>query len=162
MQTKGGAVAVLVEGISVIVRRDAVEQHTAGGWNAFMSIIPNNTFCTDEEIARIGFLAPADVNEFIDRLKDMGLTFLDDRGAVDLAVVDQQHGPTTPCDWLEFGHLPFGDGGGKVAACWLFTGPRIAHGLHLPGLSMQLVTPAGWQYDDSLSHNFVFIPSSTG
>ncbi len=152
--------AVLVEAISVIVRRDSLEQRTTGGWNAFLSIIPNNTLCADDEIARIGFLTPADVEAFTNMLKDMGLTFTDDRGAVDFAVVDQQRGPTTTCDWLEFGHLPFGESGGKVAACWLFTAPRIAHGLHMKSTSMQLATPAGWQFEGSLSQKFRFVPSS--
>jgi hypothetical protein len=33
--------AVLVEGISVIVRRDAIERKLKGGWATFVGAVPN-------------------------------------------------------------------------------------------------------------------------
>ena len=56
--------AVLVEGISVIVRRDAIESKYDGGWDTFVDNVPNATLCADDEIARVGFMGPADVEAF--------------------------------------------------------------------------------------------------
>ena len=151
--------AVLVEGISVIVRRDSIERKFPGGWNAFVKSVPNATLCTDGDIARIGFMDPKDVEKYIERLELNGLTFLDDGKTVDIAVLDQQRGPTISCNWLEFGRLPFGVGGNKVSACWLFDGPRLAAGLHVRGTSMELCMPLGWTFENSLSRSFAFAPS---
>lgn len=122
-----------------------------------MSDIPNATLCSDDDIARVGFLSPTAVEEYIAILKSRGLQFLRDQKSVDIAVVDQERGPTMACDWLEFAQLSFGDRG-KVSACWLCEGPRIAAGVHLPSRQMDLATPAGWTYEGSLSEKFVFVP----
>ena len=149
--------AVLVEAISVIVRRDAINAKFSGGWREFLSSVPNRTLCSDEELARVGFMSPPDIETFVRRLEKGGLTFLRDGKAVDIVVVDQIRGPTMPADWLEFSHLSLGGTENKVAACWLFEGPRIAAGIHMPAKEMTLSTPDGWTYEDSLSANFKFL-----
>ena len=68
--------AVLVEGISVLVRKDAIQDKMTGGDARFRLLIPNATFCEDDQLARVGFLNPTDVGTFIDELQDVGLTFL--------------------------------------------------------------------------------------
>lgn len=150
--------AVLVEAISVIVRRDAIVTKYHGGWQTFVADVPNSTLCADDDIARVGFLNPADVEAFVEHLERNGLRFLDHGKAFDLAIADQQRGLTTKCDWLEFARLGCGDEG-KVSACWLFDGPRIGWGVHMRGTSMQLVTPAGWKFGGSLSQRFEFVPT---
>ena len=154
----GGLMAVLVEGISVIVRRDAIDRCVTGGWDAFVTSVPNGTLCADDEIARVGFLSPQEVENFIKSLTASGLSFVQDNRTIDIAVADQQRGLTTQCDWLEFGRLPFGDKGRTVAVCWFFSGKRVAAGLHLAGSSMQFATPSSWNYENSLSEKFEFIP----
>jgi len=151
-------IAVLVEGISVIVRRDAIESKYDGGWDAFLGNVPNATLCADDEIARVGFMGPADVEDFVRHPERKGLQFLDGDKAIDLAIADQQKGPTTKCGWLEFAKIGFQDRG-KVSACWLFDGPRIVPGIHLRGRSMDIATPAGWKFEDSLSQKFQFVPT---
>jgi hypothetical protein len=149
--------AVLVEAISVIVRLDAIERRFRGGWREFENVVPNGTLCADDKLARVGFMSPPDVESFVRHLEKGGLTFVKDGQAVDIAVVDQMRGLTMPSEWLEFAHLSLGETGNKVAACWLFEGPRIAAGIHMPSKSMTLATPEGWTYDDSLSANFKFV-----
>ena len=149
--------AVLVEGISVIVRRSAIDSEYAGGWPGFLSEVPNPTLCYDDDIVRIGFMEPSEVEAFVRHLERNGLRFLDEDTAIDIVVVDQQTGLTTGCDWLEFGKLNFGKEG-KVSACWLYEGPRMGHGLHMRGTSMKLATPVGWEYEGSMSKKFWFIP----
>jgi hypothetical protein len=151
--------AVLVEAISAITRRDAINAKYPGGWDAFVSAVPNATLCFDDRIARVGFMIPHDVELFIDRLTQSRLTFLADGKAQDIAVADQQRGLTAECEWLEFGRFPFGSEGGKVSACWFFDGPRLAAGVHLSGKSMDLATPPDWSFEGSLSDRFGFVPN---
>lgn len=150
--------AVLVEAISVIVRRDAIERYFNGGWDAFQDIVPNKTLCTDNELARVGFMMPSDVGEFVDMLVKEGLTFVADDKFVDVAVVDQQKGPTLPTKWLEFGRLPVGDEGNRVSACWLYEGPRgLGDGVYFKKWEFDLAVPPGWSYNNSLSSKFTFV-----
>ena len=142
--------AVLVEAISVIVRRDSIEAKYPGRWAAFVYEIQNQTLCFDEQIARLGFMSPPDAEAFVEKLKQRRLVFLNQDKAIDLAIVDQQLGVTTQCDWLEFGKIGFGDEG-KVSACSFFDGPRVAAGVHFRGTSMQLATPVDWRFAGSLS-----------
>jgi uncharacterized protein YdhG (YjbR/CyaY superfamily) len=149
--------AVLVEAISVIVRRDAIDARFCGGWREFLEAIPNRTFCADGELVRVGFMSPPDVEGFVRRLESGGLTFVRNGKAIDIAVVDQMCGPTVPAEWLEFARLPLGDTGGEVAACWLYEGPRFAGGPHMPAREMTIATPDGWTYEGSLSADFKFV-----
>ena len=153
--------AVLVEAISVVVRRDAIEEKYHGGWGAFVAALPNAPMCADEELACVGFLGPEEVGDFVETLERGDLTFLEKGDAIDLAVADQQCGLTTSCDWLEFGELPFGEGR-KISACWFFDGQRMGAGLHLRGRSMPLATPLGWVFEGSLSEKFTFVPVEQG
>ncbi len=57
--------AVLVEGISLVVRLEALQEKIPGGWEAFRSSVPNSTLCADGEVARVGFMSPADVEAFV-------------------------------------------------------------------------------------------------
>lgn len=149
--------AVLCEAISVIVRRDAIEKRLHGGWRGFECMVPNATLCADAKLARVGFMAPPDVAAFVSHLENEGLTFLRDGRAVDVAVVDQIRGPTMPAEWLEFAHLSLGETGNTVAACWLYEESRIGTGTHFSGGPMELATPEGWAYENSLSANFKFV-----
>jgi hypothetical protein len=152
-------VAVLVEAISVVVRREAIDRSFAGGWDTFVSLVPNATLCTDGQLARVGLTDPKAVERFVNSLKSHGLVFLSQAKCVDIAVVDQQRGPTEPCEWLEFARIPFGKEGARVAACWLFEGPSMVAGPHVPGLEFDLAAPSGWTYEGSLSERFTFVPN---
>ncbi len=154
--------AVLCEGISVIVRRDAIDERFQGGWPAFQDLVPNATLCTDGELARVGFMDPGSVEAFVDALEERGLTFWTDPVEApeeDIAVVDQLRGPTRVCDWLEFSRFPMGKNpDDRVSICWLFAGKRIdMPGVHLTGSSMALYTPQDWVYEGSLSQQFTFV-----
>jgi hypothetical protein len=107
----------------------------------------------------VGFTDPDAVGKFLDGLKTGGLTFLRDGKCIDIAVIDQQQGPTRPCDWIECARVPFGNTGGKVSMCWLFDEPRVAAGTHLKSLQMKLATPVGWVFEGSLSDKFTFVPT---
>lgn len=152
--------AVLVEAISVVVRRSRIDAVYPGGWPQFERDCPNGTLCADAELARLGFLSPAEIGEAISWLEENGLRFHDGEQAVDLVVVDQLRGPTTRCDWLEFARFRTDAAGGRISAAWLYDRPRSGAGLHLEdGTSIQIATPAGWVYETSMSHRFGFAPA---
>lgn len=138
--------AVLVEAISVVIRRSRIESRYPGGWDGFVHDSPNQSLCADSDLARIGFMSPMDVEKFCQALESRGLLFQRDGKAVDLAVVDQLRGPTIPCDWLEFGHVELR--GNRISACRI-VGSEDAHA----------VTPDGWRYETSLSARHGFVPS---
>ena len=79
----------------------------------------------------------------MDALRQRGLTYLRDGRAVDFVVVDQLSGPTTPCDWIEFGTVTIR--GATVAACRL-TGDD----------TQRLFTPDGWDFEGSLSQTSAY------
>ena len=136
--------AVLVEAISVIVRMDAIKEKYPGGWVTFRDKVPNRTLCADDELARIGFMTPDDVKDFVSALEHSGLIYGEDGKSKDLVVVDQLRGPLVPCDWIEFGHV------GKeehVAAC------RLTGSSHTV-----LMRPDGWSFEGSLSQTYGFVP----
>jgi hypothetical protein len=97
--------AVFVEFISVVVRRDAIDGRYTGGWASFAEDVPNRTLCADRCLARLGFMNPADTKIYIESLERNGLTYLREGRAVDLIVVDQLTGPVVACDWIEYGQI---------------------------------------------------------
>lgn len=141
--------AVLVEGISVIILASAIHQKFPGGWDAFKHIVPNQTLCADNEIVRIGFMTPNDVESFIKNLEKEGLEFLKAGEAIDITVADQMRGLTSKCSWVEFGRINLGPKRDQeVGACRL-VGSQV----------MQVVTPPDWKFDGSLSQTYGFAPS---
>ena len=110
--------AVLIEAISVIIKRDAILRAFSENWNEFVQFAPNNTLCADDEIARVGFMTPVDVEKFTNQLESKGIKFLENGRAIEIAIVDQFNGIISNCDWIEFGHIKL-EGKYKIAACRL-------------------------------------------
>jgi len=108
--------AVLVEGISVIARRDRLDEVFPGGSEQYINDCPNATACADAHFVRIGFMDPDAARAHIMRMESLALVHLDEQGAAsDIAVVDQLHGPTSPCDWIEAGQVTID--GNSIASC---------------------------------------------
>ena len=141
--------AVLIEGISVIIKRKSIEKKYSGGWDSFLNCIPNNTFCADDELVRIGFMIPDDVKKYINSLEENNLKYLENEKAIDLIVVDQLHGSTLKCNWIEIGFINLDDNLNIKVKCCRLKNSKLN----------QLLTPDGWQYDGSLSNQFGFIPN---
>lgn len=141
--------AILAEGISVVVKVSAIQEKVAGAWERFVTLVPNDTLCSDNEIARVGFMDPDDVKQFIDKLEENGLSFQNNNQAQDIVVVDQMRGPTIKCDWLEFGHINLdNDPKMRIAAC------RLAG-----STENQIFMPDDWAYEQSLSASYGFAPT---
>jgi hypothetical protein len=137
---------VLVEGISPIIRVQAIHDRYAGGWTAFDDSVPNNTLCSDNEVARVGFMTPQDCEAFVGQLERHGLTFLRDGQCQDIAVAVQDSGLTAPCDWLEVGRIALTPGQ-TVTTAWL-KGTTIEN----------VFCPPNWTYEKSLSRQYAVAP----
>jgi hypothetical protein len=135
--------SVLVEGVSVIIKMDAILKKIINGWDGFEALIPNQTMCTDGEIVRIGFMRTEDAIIFVENLQLYGLHFLQDNKAIDMVLADQMFHLTPECDWLELGHVNSGHNDALVVAGRLF-GSQVT----------QLATPSYWIYEGSLSATY--------
>ena len=141
--------AVLVEGISVIIKADAIISRYPGGWSDFEANPPNSTLCADGEIIRIGFMTPDDTKSYIDSLAKHGIRYLVGGVASDLVVADQQRGFASQCEWAEMGRIPLDGDPKKVVTACQVVGAKVN----------QIVTPDGWIYENSLSSRFIFVES---
>lgn len=139
--------AVLIEANSVVIRVDSILSKFKGGIEAFESIIPNQTACSDNELYRIGFMMPEGADKFTAQLVDNGLEYLRDGEAVDFVQVAQLRGFISKCAWAEFGHINYrGDEKQRIAASRMINSQE------------SLYTPNGWKFEGSLSHTYGFIP----
>lgn len=128
--------AVLVEGFSVIVRKEALERNFPGGLDAYQHQLPNETYCADEQLCRVGFMAQADAVAHARRLVSAGVQGPVDGPSPELAIVSAGHGHLIPCDWLELQVRWYPHGGQQV-------GVMVAK---LPGEDVtQFIAPAGWR-----------------
>jgi len=137
--------AVLVEGISVIIKAGAIVERYPGGWGAFEANPANATLCADGELIRLGFMVPDDVKAFVDQLAQHGIVYQQDGQAVDVVVADQQRGFMTTCDWAECSYFRSPDGY-RIVGCRMI-GSTVK----------EVVMPDGWEYENSLSANHHFV-----
>ena len=122
---------VLVEAISVLVRRATLEASYPGGVPQYDTDCPNGTFCMDAHLTRVGFMLPSDVQAYVARLERSGLRFMEGGKCKDIAIVDQLRGSTMPCDWVLVGTHPKG-----FTVAWY------------PGTSpTPMVCPNGWSLE---------------
>jgi hypothetical protein len=94
---------VVIEGFVVIVRNTTLEIEYPGGTSGFAEDCPNNTYCTDDVLSRVGFMRKEDALEFLTELGSRRLKSTRTEGPMDAVVVSQWHGLLKPCDWLEIG-----------------------------------------------------------
>lgn len=139
--------AVLIEAISVVIRRHAIEARYPGGWKSFAADVPNSTLCADSKLARVGFMQPSDVGAYVSRLERAGLVYEEGGSAKDIAVLDQRQGPMVACPWIEFGHIE------------LAPGQRVAVCRAVGDAENTMAAPHWWKYEGSLSQTFGFIPN---
>jgi hypothetical protein len=155
--------AVLCEAYSVLVRLESVDRYFPGGQDAFTNLVTNNTFCSDGSLARVGFMTPGDVEQFVGILEAHGLQFVLHRGSfsvgihgrpeTDIVVVSQLHGPTTACSWIDCFRMQI------TAGCWVVGARLLIDGVPQadPDGGVDLHTPAGWKYDHSISASRQFV-----
>jgi hypothetical protein len=141
---------VLTEALNVVVKRSSIDRLYPGGFTAFETFAPYigpgiDTFCADDQLARIGFTNSGDIRSFCEQLEQFG--FRPPTDTVDLVVVSALTGPTVQCDWLEFVRYQV-DGGVVWAARMKGSTSHV------------LVVPFGWSWKTSLTVNCRYAPDS--
>jgi ADP-ribosylglycohydrolase len=138
---------VLVECSCVIVRIDAIHRRLRGGWRMFVSMAPSQTLCADTELASVGFMSEKESLAFARNLAGLGLKFLWEGNAIDIAIADHVNGLRTPCDWIDVKRVTLTPTGSRVmVAC--IEGSEIR----------QVAAPEVWTYRNSLSHSVYYSP----
>ena len=142
--------AVLIEAISVVIKRSSIDKKFPGGWDAFVQEVPNQTLCTDGTLVRLGFMSPDAVRQYVNSLESYGIFYLENGEASDLVVADMLRGFTVKCDWAKLYHVPFGDDNlGKIAICQ-----------GVEDDDETIFFPDVWEFENSISHkqSSAFIP----
>ena len=111
---------VLAEAISVVIRKGTLEERLPGGLEEYERRCPNDTLCYDESICRVGFMALADAQEYVDNLISLGFVGPNEQESTEIAIIDQESGLLFPCDWLQLGRQ------GDVTIAWL-KGTELTH-----------------------------------
>ena len=116
--------AVLVEGLSVVVRNSALDKKFPGASSRFQDGLSDDPICFDDNLTCIHLASPDEVGAFVGWCEGAGLIFLANGVCVDIVVVDQRTGPTTDCEWIQYSRVPFNDSQprGRIAICWMATG----------------------------------------
>lgn len=125
--------AVVIEAYSVVVRNATVETKYPGGVPQYQQDCPNATFCSDNNLCRIAFMAHKDAEHFVAQLAAKGLTPSRKGTAEDVALVSQYEGTSGSCEWLEVIKSE------QSTVAWL-SGTQ-------PG---DVYAPSGWKPDTSL------------
>lgn len=99
--------AVLIEALSLVIPRIALDISWPGGSDAFLHAMCepdclSRRVCADDTLASISFFNPEDALPTEQRLEDIGLLGVVDDAFHDFAFVDQRTGPTMPCPWLHW------------------------------------------------------------
>ena len=139
--------AVLIEAVCAVVRRDAIHDRIAGGWTAFVAAVPGGAFCYDDEVASVGFMAVADAETFLLHLQSLGLRVAPAEDDVDACLVEQLGRNITPAPWLGTTRIALDEIGGEVSVAFL-------KGTH----ERRVVMPGGWKFEGSASQKpFEFV-----
>ena len=130
--------SVLVEALTIVVRRITLDLAYPGGHEAWIArhqtyAAPARYVSVDDHLVGVSFFSDA-LEEELEHLVSVGLVVLDDDEFQNVAVVDQADGLGYPCTWLEWMRPPVdGDRAPLYSMVWL-------HGTD-PGT---LAVPDGW------------------
>lgn len=133
--------AVLVEGVCLLLRCEAVEKHYPGGVTALAAACPAEAVCADEDLMALTFEDSDAAEDYLAELEQLGFRHLYNDMAVDAVLADPHLGPVSPCGWAEYGQATVdADPNKRVAIC------------SMPGAEVSdLCVPKGWRFKGSLS-----------
>lgn len=132
--------SVLVEAVSLVIPIITLDHSWPRGAAAFVTDVmsaPGSTArhaCWDGTLVSVSFLHPGHARAVVAELREHGLMELDPLRHHDVAIVDQEDGPSLPCAWLHWRRHPDG-----FAFAWSANGEQG-----------DMAAPAGWTPD--LSH----------
>lgn len=150
--------AILIEGITVIVRRPAIEERYEGGVEAFAAAAPSPLFCLDDDLVAVAFTDADDAEAYCNDLAAAGVDFGDEGRSAEVAITDQFHGLLTETAWLEMARVDFDEQDHEITVAWFHEGAQHTGDLPGPGDELEVAVPEGWSYETSLSALARFVP----
>lgn len=133
--------AVLIEGVCLLLRCDAVARHYPGGVAALARESVAEAVCADEDLLALTFDDSDAAEDYLAELEQYGLRYIVDDMARDAVLADPHVGPVAPCGWVEYGQvLVAGDPAQRVAVAYFPGTERDA-----------LQVPSGWRFAGSRS-----------
>ncbi|MDD9947043.1 MAG: hypothetical protein OXU20_38730 [Myxococcales bacterium] len=135
--------AVLIEGVCLLLRCDAVERHYPGGVPALAAACTAEAVCADDDLMSLTFDDFDAAEEYLAELEQYGLRHLVDGMAGDAVLADPHIGPVSPCAWAEYSQaVVSADPQQRVAVCTM-PGSEVA----------TLCVPVGWRIAGSRSES---------
>ncbi len=128
---------ILIEDMTVVVRREILDRKWPGGANAFLEIIPNASRCDDGALVGASFDKFGDANRLLGQLQDAGFEVCTRGEWRDAAMVLQRSLPERWCAWLE------------LALVELYPGARVLAARTESSTSTDIAVPQGWTYAES-------------
>jgi hypothetical protein len=139
--------SVLVEAITLIVKKPAVHEKYQGGWEAFVTDVPNGSLCADDALASISFMALEDVESYIKLLEKKGLTHLIQDEPADMVIADQVQGLKHDCHWCYITDVDLHfDPNKRVTGC-----------RSIYSQVDQIFVPEGWEFEGSISQHCLYV-----
>lgn len=145
--------AVLVEMISVIIKRNSIENNLLSTqYMKLMDYVLQNPSCMDEDVLCIHMQSPMLTSSFVDFSKECNLDW-----GKDFIIVDQNDGQTTGCEWIQFTHIGATE---PMAIGVFFDEPKnFGDGLYIKDKdNFGVVVPRNWEYEGSMSQGHKVIP----
>ena len=101
---------VLIEGISVILKKGAIHERYEGGYGRFIfDIQDQGSLCVSNQLVRVGFETHELARQYLQLLVTRGLKIMllneENPNNTDAMLVDQVFGPSFRVYWLDFIHL---------------------------------------------------------
>jgi len=153
--------AVLVEMISVVIRKSSIKKNLSSEhYLNLMDYALYNPSCMDDEVLCIHMNRPILTGEFVDFSKKCNLDWGDD-----FIIIDQDNGPTTACEWIQVREI-----GSKwfkefeedetITIASFYNGPKnLGDGFYLSDPEKFTVHfPREWEYEGSMSQGHKVIP----
>lgn len=147
--------AIIIEAINIIIKREMVDNKCKGG---FLGLLADISFMElpwhmDKELVRIGFMDPDSLNHFIPALIERGIEFNED-----WCIVDMMSGPTQPCVWFGFGRqMLFKNGSnigvsfGSYSIGWLKSKNHLGI-ICDENKEYYLASPKGWTFNNAITN----------
>ncbi len=120
--------AILVKFITVVARIETIERKYPGGLDAYMKENIVTEQYRDRNIAGVIFMGSGEAWAFIEKLINLGFSYIVNNECDEIAIDDQFTGLFPLCTWLGTSITSHFDGEGKESTCWLKKSTRKQSG----------------------------------
>ncbi len=106
--------SICIDGSVLVMKLSRLEKCYPGGVRQFLSDLPNGVQVSDGRLLGLSYMVFEDLRAVEKLLNHHGMVGIENGIYQDYAVLTQEFGLLSPCDWLEFEILP-----SKESVCWI-------------------------------------------